>query len=293
MRACSGVWIAHGSGSADREVADEHGRVRVPPGRAVVHVAPRLAERERGTRLLLRLRQRGPVAAVPPRAHAADISGRRLGALPHRQSRASPMQCAKRSKATTRSCSCRIITSRSRRKMIRERLPRALVLAFWHIPWPNTERFGICPWHRELLEGLLGASILGFHTQLHCNNFFDAVDAYLEARIDRERNAVDRRERAERSSVPIRSRSSGRFGGCRSVPSSCRMQAQRALRARACAEDALARGRRRSTGLHEGHRGTTAGGRAPAGEVPAAAWPILRSCSWRRRAGRRSPATAI
>jgi trehalose 6-phosphate synthase len=75
-------------------------------------------------------------------------------------------------------------------KMIRERLPRATIIAFWHIPWPNTERFGICPWHGELLDGLLGASILGFHTQLHCNNFLDAADMFLEARIDRERNAV-------------------------------------------------------------------------------------------------------
>ena len=61
---------------------------------------------------------------------------------------------------------------------------------FWHIPWPNAERMGICPWRNELLEGLLGSSILGFHTQLHCNNFLDSVDRYLETRIDREHNAV-------------------------------------------------------------------------------------------------------
>ena len=75
-------------------------------------------------------------------------------------------------------------------RMIRERLPRATVLTFWHIPWPNSEQFGICPWRDELLAGLLGSSILGFHTQFHCNNFLDAVDRYLEARIDREQNAV-------------------------------------------------------------------------------------------------------
>ena len=62
-------------------------------------------------------------------------------------------------------------------RLIRERLPRATVIMFWHIPWPNSERFGICPWRNELLEGMLGASILGFHTQLHCNNFLDSVDA--------------------------------------------------------------------------------------------------------------------
>jgi trehalose 6-phosphate synthase len=70
--------------------------------------------------------------------------------------------------------------------MIRERLPEATIIAFWHIPWPNPEAFGVCPWRAELLDGLLGSSILGFHTQFHCNNFFDTVDRYLEARVDRE-----------------------------------------------------------------------------------------------------------
>jgi trehalose 6-phosphate synthase len=75
-------------------------------------------------------------------------------------------------------------------RMIRERLPRATIITFWHIPWPNAERFGICPWERELLEGLLGSSIVGFHTQQHCNNFIESVDRFLESRIDRERQAV-------------------------------------------------------------------------------------------------------
>ncbi|HVV44518.1 MAG TPA: trehalose-6-phosphate synthase, partial [Bryobacteraceae bacterium] len=74
--------------------------------------------------------------------------------------------------------------------MIRRRLPAATVIMFWHIPWPNGERMGICPWRDEILTGLLGSSILGFHTQLHCNNFLDSVDRYLETRIDREHNAV-------------------------------------------------------------------------------------------------------
>jgi trehalose 6-phosphate synthase len=74
--------------------------------------------------------------------------------------------------------------------MIRERLPRATIITFWHIPWPNAERFGICPWEREILEGLLGSSIVGFHTQQHCINFVEAVDRFLESRIDRERQAI-------------------------------------------------------------------------------------------------------
>ena len=75
-------------------------------------------------------------------------------------------------------------------KYLRQRLPRATILTFWHIPWPNAERFGICPWARELLDGLLGSSIVGFHTQAHCNNFIESVDRYLESRLDRERQSV-------------------------------------------------------------------------------------------------------
>ncbi len=71
-------------------------------------------------------------------------------------------------------------------RMIQEALPSATIISFWHIPWPNPEAFAICPWREELLDGLLGSSILGFHTQFHCNNFFDTVDRVLEARVDRE-----------------------------------------------------------------------------------------------------------
>jgi trehalose 6-phosphate synthase len=49
---------------------------------------------------------------------------------------------------------------------------------------------GICPFREEIITGLLGSSILGFHTQQHCNNFIDSVDAYVESRIDRETHAV-------------------------------------------------------------------------------------------------------
>ncbi|HKD30098.1 MAG TPA: trehalose-6-phosphate synthase, partial [Xanthobacteraceae bacterium] len=75
-------------------------------------------------------------------------------------------------------------------KMIRERLPEATIITFWHIPWPNAETFGICPWKEEIIAGLLGSSVLGFHTQFHCNNFIDTVDRFIESRIDREHASV-------------------------------------------------------------------------------------------------------
>ena len=74
--------------------------------------------------------------------------------------------------------------------MIRARLPAATIITFWHIPWPNPESFGICPWRVELLEGLLGSTILGFHTRFHCKNFLETVDRYLEARIEHEHSTI-------------------------------------------------------------------------------------------------------
>jgi trehalose 6-phosphate synthase len=71
-------------------------------------------------------------------------------------------------------------------RLIKAARPDARVAIFWHIPWPNPESFGICPWQAELLDGLLGADLIGFHIPLHCNNFLASVDRVLEARTDRE-----------------------------------------------------------------------------------------------------------
>ncbi|MGH3182883.1 MAG: alpha,alpha-trehalose-phosphate synthase (UDP-forming), partial [Streptosporangiaceae bacterium] len=74
--------------------------------------------------------------------------------------------------------------------LLRRRCPQALVAQFWHIPWPNPEAFRICPWRQELLRGLLGNDLLGFHLPYHCNNFIATVDRELQVRVDREANAV-------------------------------------------------------------------------------------------------------
>jgi trehalose 6-phosphate synthase len=75
-------------------------------------------------------------------------------------------------------------------RLVRERLPKATIITFWHIPWPNSESFGICPWRTQILEGMLGSTILGFHTPLHRKNFLDTVDRYLETRIETEASTV-------------------------------------------------------------------------------------------------------
>jgi trehalose 6-phosphate synthase len=189
MRACSGVWIGHGSGSADKETADRHSRIRVPPGEESylirrVWLSP---EEEKGYYYGFANEGLWPLCHI---AHARPV---------FRSEDWRHYQAVNRKFADAL---CREVDSEDpivlvqdyhfalAPRLIRERLPRATVIMFWHIPWPNSELLGICPWREALLEGMLGASILGFHTQFHCNNFVDSVDRFLEARIDREQNAV-------------------------------------------------------------------------------------------------------
>jgi len=189
MRACSGVWVAHGSGSADGETVDRNDHVRVPPGEESYHIRRVWLSEEEQRGYYYGFSNEGlwPLCHV---AHARPV----FRAEDWRQYRAVNQKFA--------DAVCSEVDSRDpivlvqdyhfalAPAMIRKRLPAATVIVFWHIPWPNAERMGICPWRNELLEGMLGSSIIGFHTQLNCNNFLDSVDRYLETRIDREQNAV-------------------------------------------------------------------------------------------------------
>ncbi len=76
--------------------------------------------------------------------------------------------------------------------MLKRRNPNLTVAQFWHIPWPNPEMFRAFPWKEELLDGLLGNDLLGFHLSYHCQNFLETVDRNLEARTDRETSEVQR-----------------------------------------------------------------------------------------------------
>jgi trehalose 6-phosphate synthase len=189
MRACSGVWIAHGSGSADREVVDGRDRVLVPP-REESYAIRRVwlqQDEERGYYYgfsneglwpLCHLVYTRPVFRAADWRHYEAVNRKFAEAVCEEVEGPDPIVLVQDYHFGLAP------------RLIRERLPRATVIAFWHIPWPNAERFGVCPWARELLEGMLGSSIVGFHTQQHCNNFLECVDRFLEARIDRERMSV-------------------------------------------------------------------------------------------------------
>ena len=189
MRACSGIWIAHGSGSADRDVLDQNGRIRVPPGEESYFVRPvwLSQDEERGYYYglsneglwpLCHVAHARPIFRTEDWEHYREVNQKFADAVCSEVDSDDPI-------ILVQDYHFALVP-----RLIRKRLPRATVIMFWHIPWPNSERFAICPWRREILEGMLGSSIVGFHTQFHCNNFIDCVDRFLEARIDREQHAV-------------------------------------------------------------------------------------------------------
>lgn len=189
MRACSGTWIAHGSGSGDKEAVDQHDRVALPPGERDyllrrVWLTP---EQEQGYYYGFANEGLWPLCHV---AHVRPVFRDR----DWERYRAVNRMFADAVVAEARSEDPVVLVQDYHfallPAMLRERLPRATILTFWHIPWTNSESFGICPWRAEILEGMLGSTILGFHTDFHCKNFIETVDRYLEARIEHEHSTI-------------------------------------------------------------------------------------------------------
>ena len=189
MRACSGIWIAHGNGSADREVVDARDHIRVPPDNPAYEIRRIWMTPEEEAGYYYGFANEGlwplcHIAHIRPTFRSSDW--KQYVAINERFARA----VQEEAKTDDPVVLVQDYHFALLPKMIRERLPNATVLAFWHIPWPNPEQYGICPWSKEMLEGLLGSSILGFHTRFHCNNFINTVDRLLEARIDRDTSTI-------------------------------------------------------------------------------------------------------
>ncbi len=188
-RACGGTWIAHGSGSADRRTVDANDRLAVPPG-APTYTLRRLwlsDEEQDGYYYGLANAGLWPlchIAFVRPVFRTEDweqyvaVNRKFADAVVAEAKTQNPV-------LLVQDYHFALLP-----RMVRERLPNATIITFWHIPWPNPEAFSICPWREEILWGMLGSSILGFHTRFHCLNFLESVDRFLECHIDREQSIV-------------------------------------------------------------------------------------------------------
>ena len=190
LRASGGTWIAHGAGDADFEVVDSKNRLKVPPDdpHYTLRRVPLTKDEENGYYYGFSNEGMWPlchIAHTRPVFRAEDWAQYQAANHKFAEAVVEELNGVEEPCVLIQDYHFALLP-----RMIKELRPDARIALFWHIPWPNPEAFGICPWQRELLYGMLGADLVGFHTQFHCNNFLDTVDRTLESRIDWERFAV-------------------------------------------------------------------------------------------------------
>ena len=192
MRACGGVWLAHGSGDADAEMADARGRLRVPADDPRYSLRRVWLTKEEETGYYYGFSNEGlwplchivhtrPQFRPEDWAHYMAVNEKFAAAvLEEIAGVESPM-------VLIQDYHFALLP-----RLIKRERPDARTAIFWHIPWPNFESFSICPWQDEVLLGMLGADLIGFHTQYYCNNFLETVERGIEARIDWQHFSVTR-----------------------------------------------------------------------------------------------------
>jgi trehalose-6-phosphate synthase/HAMP domain-containing protein len=192
LRACDGTWIAQATGDADRDTADEYGRVRVPPDHPQYSLRRVWLTKEEeqgfyfgfaneGLWPLCHIAHTRPTFRMEDWEHYQTVNRRFAEAL------LEEIEHEDNPVVLVQDYHFALLP-----RLIKEARPDTRVAIFWHIPWPNAEAFGICPWQVDLLDGLLGADLIGFHLQAHCDNFLGTIDRALESRIEREHFAVNR-----------------------------------------------------------------------------------------------------
>lgn len=190
MQACGGTWIAHGSGRADREVVDDKNRIRVPPDdpKYTLRRVWLTEKEEQGYYYGFSNEGLWPlchIAHTRPLFREEDWEMYKKVNGTFAQTVLSEIKDVHKPIIFIQDYHFALLP-----RIIKRARPDATIGFFWHIPWPNWESFSVCPYRKELLDGMLGTDVMGFHTQLHCNNFVDTVAKELESLIDWELFAV-------------------------------------------------------------------------------------------------------
>jgi alpha,alpha-trehalose-phosphate synthase [UDP-forming] len=193
LLASNGTWVADGSGNADRDTVDARDRIRVPPDNPAYTLRRVWLSKEEekgyyegfsneGLWPLCHIAHTRPIFRPEDWLSYQEVNRRFADAvLQEMEGVESPIVLAQDYHFALLP------------RMVKEARPDARVAIFWHIPWPNPEVFGICPWGRDLIDGLLGADLIGFHIQSHCNNFLSSVDRSVEALTAWDRFEVNRK----------------------------------------------------------------------------------------------------
>jgi trehalose 6-phosphate synthase len=192
LRVCDGTWVAHGSGDADLETVDEHDRLRVPPDDPRYSLRRIWLNKEEEEGYYYGFSNEGlwplcHIAHTRPIFRAEDWKSYQAVNVKFADALLEEMKDVEKPIVLVQDYHFALLP-----RLIKEKKPEARVAIFWHIPWPAPQAFDISPWRRELVDGLLGADLIGFHIQSHCNNFMQTVDRVLEARVDWEHFSVKR-----------------------------------------------------------------------------------------------------
>ncbi len=183
LKACGGLWIASGSGDADKETVDKNDKVQVPPYENKYTLRRIWLTKEQEDHYYYGFSNEGlwPLCHI---AHTRPVFRKEDWEYYEQVNEIYAKAVVEEIKneedpfILVQDYHFALLP-----KLIKELRPDAKVAIFWHIPWPNPESFGICPWQKELLSGMLGADLIGFHTQYHCNNFLETVNNSLESRV--------------------------------------------------------------------------------------------------------------
>lgn len=183
LKACGGLWIASGSGDADRETVDENDKVQVPPYEGKYTLRRVWLTKEQENHFYYGFSNEGlwplcHIAHTRPTFRIEDWEQYKAVNEIYAKAVIEEIQNEEEPFILVQDYHFALLP-----RLIKQARPDAKVAIFWHIPWPNPESFGICPWQRELLSGMLGADLVGFHTQYHCNNFLETVNNALESRV--------------------------------------------------------------------------------------------------------------
>ncbi len=183
LKACSGLWIASGTGDADKETVDKNGKLAVPPEEPKYTLKRLWLTKEEEEHFYYGFSNEGlwplcHIAHTRPTFRIEDWNYYKKVNEDFALAVLNETSDEERPFILIQDFHFALLP-----ELIKRDKPGAKVAIFWHIPWPNPESFGICPWQKEILKGMLGADLIGFHTQYHCNHFIETVNSALESRV--------------------------------------------------------------------------------------------------------------
>lgn len=189
--ACGGTWIAHGAGSADRKFVNSKDKLGVPPGddRYILKRIWLNKEEEDGYYYGFSNEGLWPLCH---NTHTRPIFRETDWNIYRKVNQKFADSILEELPAKNPFVFIQDYHFTLLGRMIKEKRPDATIALFWHIPWPTPESFSICPYQKEILDGMLGCDLIGFHVQNHCNNFLDTANRLLESRVDTEKFSVSR-----------------------------------------------------------------------------------------------------